>query len=128
MSTDFGYVIKRIKREASVRAAWLSGDGKFILSHFSDNSLRVFHAKTGKQVAHLIGVPERARSFMICENGNKVVGASNQVIAIWDMKLSKLSLSCRNWKNINCFSPNRQGTRVALGTYNGSIFIIRELG
>lgn len=66
MSTDFGFVIKRIKREASVRAAWLSGNGKYILSHFSDNSLRVFYVKTGKEIAHLIGVPLRARNFMIC--------------------------------------------------------------
>jgi hypothetical protein len=48
MSTDFGFVIRKIKKEASVKAAWLSGNGKYIVSHFSDNSLRVFVAKTGK--------------------------------------------------------------------------------
>lgn len=48
MSTDFGFIIKRIKKEASVRTAWLSGNGKYILAHFGDNSLRVFYAKTGR--------------------------------------------------------------------------------
>ena len=65
MSTDFGYIIKRIKKEASVRSAWLSGNGKYVLSHFSDNSLRVFVSKTGKEIAHLIGVPQQARNFQI---------------------------------------------------------------
>ena len=65
MSTDFGFGIRRIKKESSVRAAWLSGNGKYIVSHFSDNSLRVFMSKTGKEIAHLIGVPQGARTFSI---------------------------------------------------------------
>ena len=34
----------------------------------------------------------------------------------------------KQWKNINCYALNENGTQFALGTYSGSIFVLTIIG
>ncbi len=34
----------------------------------------------------------------------------------------------RQWKNINCYALNEDGSQFALGTYSGSIYVLTIVG
>ncbi len=65
---------------------------------------------------------------MISGNSRKLLYGNNQQICLWDVQRAEIEMMTKQWKNINCYALNHDGSQFALGTYNGSIFVMTIIG
>lgn len=80
---EYGCIVKRIKRLSSVRSAIISANGRMILCHFTDNTLRLISTRTGNDLGQFIGLPPGSLNFNMSQLGNKIVGGNNKILCIW---------------------------------------------
>jgi WD40 repeat protein len=65
---------------------------------------------------------------MLSKNSRKLLYGNNQQICLWDVEKAEIEMMTKQWKNINCYALNDEGTQFALGTYSGSIFVLTIIG
>ena len=53
---------------------------------------------------------------------------NNQEICLWNVERAEIEVMTRQWKNINCYALNKDGSQFALGNYAGSIFVLTMVG
>ena len=63
-----------------VESASFSPDGKYIVSAFSDNTIRIWDAKTGRQIVE----PLEGHSASFSPDGRYIVSVSDSTVRIWD--------------------------------------------
>jgi WD40 repeat protein len=88
VDAETGRSISKIGVEGSrigFNSAEFSPDGRFVLTSSSDNTARIWNAKTGREVKVLTGHTNFVLQACFSENGKKVVTASHdQTVRIWD--------------------------------------------
>lgn len=128
MDTDYNQIISRMRRLSNIRSALLSLSGSIILAYFSDNTLRLIDVKTGRDIGQLLGVPNNPRMFVFSDKANRAIGGDNQTLSLWKISDSSLEIYSRNWRNLNCYAINSDGSYFALGTFNGQIYVLGIIG
>jgi len=86
-----GPLIRTLTGHSSgVRAVSVTQDGKYAISASSDNTLKVWDLKTGKEVHTLIGHSSGVRAVSVTQDGKYAVSASSDnTLKVWNLKTGK---------------------------------------
>ena len=96
-----------------------SQDGKLIAGSCSDRTVRIWDAKTGRQLHSLAGHTKQVNCVVFSPDGKRIANASGDgTVKVWDVETGKelLSLQGGSWLFDVDFSPD--GTRVAAAGQN----------
>ena len=107
----------------AVHSVAFSPDGTRIASGSSDQTIKIWDAKTGAEITTLKGHSSEVTSVCFSPDGTRIASGSwDQTIKIWDAKtgaeISTLKGHLRGVTSV-CFSPD--GTRIASGSYDQTI-------
>lgn len=111
----------------SVRSISFSSDGQFIVSASEDRTVRLWDAKTGRQ----IGLPMRGHTSYVYSayfspDGKRIVSASeDKTIRIWDTETRRQigrPLEGHTWA-VLCASFSPDGKRIVSGSFDKTIRI-----
>jgi hypothetical protein len=82
---EYGEVTNVIRKLAYPRSVVLAHSGKFLLVHYSDNTVALVSVKDGREFSSIIGVPRGSSIFVLSKNSKKLLFGNNQQICLWDI-------------------------------------------
>ena len=98
--------------------------GKYFFIHNSNNDIYLYDSKTGTIIEKIFGAPYSTKIVKFSGNSRKIIYGNTQLLCMWDIVKCGITIRTQNWKNINCFDLNYTGDQFAIGTYNGSIYVM----
>jgi WD40 repeat protein len=112
-----GQAVKLVGHTGKIMSAVFSPDGKRILSGSSDNSVRIWDAKTGEQLVQINGHTNRVNSVSYSPDGKRIVtGADDNSIRVWDNESEKqLFKIIGHTTFVNCVAFSPDGKRIVSG-------------
>jgi WD40 repeat protein len=116
--------IHTVKEDTPAKSAHLCRNGKYFFVHFSNNDIFLYDTYSGKKIQKIIGAPYCTKTVKFSGNGEKIIYGNTQLLCLWDILEGTMAMRTENWRNINCYDVNYAGDQIALGTYNGSIFVV----
>jgi WD40 repeat protein len=109
----------------SITSITFSFDGKYILTGSGDKTIKLWDAKTGREIKTLFGHNEGVTSIAISPDGRYIVsGSDDKTIRLWDFEIGKEIGILRGHDDIVtsvAISPN--GRYIASGSYDKTIKI-----
>jgi len=46
------------------------------------------------------------------------------MLCLWNIRKCQIDIRTEHWRNMNCYDINKDGTQLAIGTYNGVIYVL----
>lgn len=119
---SFQAVIQKGHGEA-IKAASISGDGRYLFTASRDKTLKIWDANTGMEIKTLLGHDHTVNDFSIHES-MIATSSADGTVGLWDMISGNLlwqSPKFREYVTSVDFSPN--GNLLAVGSYADSVTI-----
>jgi WD40 repeat protein len=118
------------KAEIECTAAEFSPDSQRVLGVYSDNTIRIWEAASGKESVLIRGHSEKVNCAVFSPDGNRVLTASHdQTARIWDASTGKEIVLLKGHESgigagehgidLAVFSPD--GKRIVTGDTNGTV-------
>jgi WD40 repeat protein len=105
-----------MEHEGEVYAVAFSPDGKYIVSGSADNTARVWHAQTGREIASMAH-NGAVKSVAFSPDGNYIVsGSTDNTAQVWDIS-TMLTSSQSTFDNAGA----QTGREVARMAHNGPV-------
>jgi len=123
LTTPGGPLIKTVRLHTdSINAIAITPDGQKVVSS-SDNTLKVWDLKTGKELQILQGHSESVNAVAITRDGQKVVsGSSDNTLKVWDLETGKgLQILQGHSESVNAVAITRDGRRVVSGSSDNTL-------
>lgn len=126
--TLLGSPISSLKLDSCPRLVRLSSNGYYFAVFESNNVISVYETKSCSLLQRALDVPHSIKHIRFSKSSTKMLFASTQILSLWNIRSCGLEIRTENWKNINCYDINDDGSQFAIGTYNGTIFVLSYLG
>ncbi|RYP12752.1 hypothetical protein DL767_011135 [Monosporascus sp. MG133] len=109
----------------SVKSVAFSPDGSRIVSGSEDCTIKIWDAKSGKEVHTLKGYRFSVASVAFSPDGSRIVsGSEDRTIKIWDTKSGKEVRTLEGyWSPVKSVAFSPDGSRIVSGLYNDTVKI-----
>lgn len=114
---ECSHVVLILKHNASVNAVAFSPDGKDILTACSDGIVRLWEAKTGREIESIQADKWSMYCAAFSPDGKRIVtGGAERTVKVWDVKTRHLLRTFTgNRVPIYCVAFSPDGKRIASG-------------
>jgi WD40 repeat protein len=126
-STDFFTPLLTVRLDSIPRSAKISTCGKYFFVHDFSNIISLYDIRSGVLIQQIFGAPPSTKTIKFSKNLEKVIFGSTQMICIWNVWKCTIDMRTDRWKNINVYNLNDDGSQFALGTYNGTVYVMEQV-
>jgi WD40 repeat protein len=102
----------------SVNAVAVTADGKRVISGSSDNTLKVWDLRTGKEEFTLKGHSDWVNAVAVTADGKRAIsGSSDNTLKVWDLTTGKEEFTLKGHSNsVNAVAVTADGKRAISGS------------
>ncbi|MGK0187511.1 MAG: WD40 repeat protein/tetratricopeptide (TPR) repeat protein [Verrucomicrobiales bacterium] len=107
----------------AVTSVFFSPDGTRIVSGSRDNTVKLWDADTGNEIASLEGHSERVTSVAFSPDGSRIVsGSFDNTVKLWDVATGNEIASLKGHsESVTSVAVSPDGTRIVSGSWDGTI-------
>jgi len=105
-----------------LKPAYMSADGKYIVSRFNQQIIKVWDAKTGTELYSLETESVHIADVVITQNNEFIVASDNCVLKLWNISTGNLIRNFQgHTEKVTCFSVSNNSEFIFSGSEDKSI-------